>query len=161
MIHLITGAVNQGKSTGLLEIYRRLGTGDGFYNRRILQGNETIGQAIIHMATGASCVLAYDDRFVPVGWRAACHYGPFSFSREGLDFGCQILETALDNGITPVFIDEIGPLELAGKGFDAIMARVVQQATDVYVVMRESCIGEVIRKYGLEQYEVFKIGAVL
>lgn len=161
MIHLITGAVNQGKSTGLLAIYRRLGTGDGFYNRRILQGNETIGQAIIHMATGASRVLAYREGFIPRAWNEQCRYGPFSFAGEGFDFGRRIIQKALEKQIIPIFIDEIGPLELAGMGFDPIMFQALQYATELYVVVRENCIGEVIRRYAFKQYEVLQVRADL
>lgn len=154
MIHLITGGVNQGKSTRLLNIYQTLGKGDGFYNRRVYQGITLIGQEIIHLATGQRYMLAFREEHIPEGWNEECRLGPFSFSREGWEFGRQIIESGLENQVSPSFLDEIGPLELAGRGWDAILRRVLLTAPELFIVVRDSCIMEMIRKYRLQEYEI-------
>ncbi|WP_190285246.1 hypothetical protein [Clostridium sp. JN-1] len=56
MINIITGSVNSGKSTKLVNIYKSLGKGDGFFNRKIYNGNCYIEQEIVRMSNGESMV---------------------------------------------------------------------------------------------------------
>lgn len=43
--------------------------------------------------------------------------GPFGFTAEGLEFGNHCLHSAISSKVDTLFIDEIGPLELRGKGW--------------------------------------------
>ncbi len=157
MIHMITGAVNQGKSTQLLGIYRSLQKGDGFYNRKIYHGDCFVGQEIVHLATGESRLFAFRDGFIPENWHEECRYDTFSFSREGLSFGREIIRNALDSNIEPLFIDEIGPLELEGKGFSKLFSSLLAASGEIYLVVRESCLENVVNKFGITEYLEFKI----
>lgn len=154
MIYFITGAVNQGKSFNLINIYRSLGKGDGFYNRKLYRGDCFVGQEIVHLATGESRLFSLKIEFLPTGWYEECCYETFSFSREGLNFGRRIIENALENKINPVFIDEIGPLELEGKGFNEIFMKLLTVSVEIYIVVRKSCLMNVIKKYLITEYTV-------
>lgn len=144
MIHWITGDINQGKSTRLLAIYRDLQQGDGFYNRKIYRNDSVVGQEIVHLSTGESRLFSVRDGFAPPGWREECRYDVYSFSVEGLEFGREILAQACRNHVSPLFIDEIGPLELAGQGFRDIFVGLLRKEVEMYVVVRKSCLDRVI-----------------
>ncbi len=161
MIYLITGAVNQGKSTYLYGVYNRLQTGDGFYNRRIYQGNCFAGQEIVRLTTGESRLFSYTNQFIPndksILEDEECRFDVFSFSRQGLDFGRNILRNALDNHFEPVFIDEIGPLELAEKGFYEIFRDMAGSPIEIYAVVRKNCLKEVIAKFLITGYREIEV----
>lgn len=157
MIYVITGAVNQGKTTRLLGIYQNLKIGDGFYNRKIYRGDMIAGQEIIHLATGASSLFSYREEFIPGNWDEECRYRSFSFSRAGLDFGRRIIQKALDSAMEPIFLDEIGPLELAGKGFGEIFMRLLAARMEMYVVVRMDCLKDVVKKFLIKNYREIKI----
>lgn len=171
MIHLITGAVNQGKSTRLLSIYRSLQRGDGFYNHKIYHQGNFVGQEIVHLVTGESRLLSFRNGFIPHGksfipdgsclfpddWDEECRYDAFRFSREGLNFGREIIRNALERQLEPIFIDEIGPLELAGKGFYEILKTFIAASTDIYLVVRINCLPEVIDKFSITRYQVISL----
>ena len=157
MIFLITGAVNQGKSTYLLNLYQRLSQGDGFYNRKIYDQNRFIGQEIIHLATGEARLLSIIDGFQSPKWCEECHYGRFSFSKEGLDFGRNIIHNALSRQIQPIFIDEIGPLEICGKGFSKILTILLSSSIELYLVVREKCLDSVLNKFEITDYNIIPV----
>ena len=147
MVHFITGAINIGKSTRLLGIYRSLKKGDGFYNRNIYRGNVFAGQEIVHLATEESEPFSYREGFIPENWQEECRYGAFSFSRSGLEFGREIIKKALCFRIEPLFIDEIGPLELQGEGFHDIFSSLINTSVEIYVVVRQNSLDDVIREF--------------
>lgn len=151
MIYLITGEINQGKSTRLQEIYQEQLQGDGFFNRRVYQGDCLLGQEIVHLASGESRLLSCVKDLIPEEWHEECSYGRFSFSREGLDFGRKIIKNALSNQIQPLFIDEIGPLELEGKGFNEVFSQAITAKVDMYVVVRQRCLTSVIRQFKITE----------
>ncbi|NLW48425.1 MAG: hypothetical protein GXY86_13975, partial [Firmicutes bacterium] len=125
MIYLITGTVNQGKSARLLGIYQSLKIGNGIYNHKIYRGDTIVGQELIHLVTGESRLFSYREEYIHRDWDEECRYRSFSFSRAGLDFGREIIEKALDSAGGPIFLDEIGPLELEGEWFCEIFKRLL------------------------------------
>lgn len=159
MIYLITGAVNQGKSTRLLSIYRSLKIGEGFYNRKIYRGDTIVGQEIVDLATGESKLFSYREGYIPRNWDEECRYQSFSFSRAGLDFGREIIRNALDSAIGPIFLDEIGPLELEGKGFCKIFMRLLAAPVEMYIVVRIDCLKDVVKKFLVKNYREININS--
>lgn len=157
MIHFITGAVNIGKSTYLLGIYRSLDKGDGFYNRKIYRVNSIVGQEIVHLATEESRLFSYRDGFIPQSWPEECHYSNFSFSRDGLEFGRGIIKKAIFFHLEPLFIDEIGPLELQGQGFHDLFSSLIDTPIETYVVVRQNSLDNVIRKFGIRKFAVINL----
>ena len=52
-------------------------------------------------------------------------------------------------------IDEIGPLELKDKGFSAVLRRALQIPTKkILLVVREELVDEVVKKFGIVNYEI-------
>ena len=154
MVHLITGAVHQGKSTYLLHLYRSLQLGDGFYNRPVFREGRLAGQEIVHLATGASRPFSFRDGFIPQDWDEECRYHVYSFSGAGLKFGREIITRACQNRIEPLFVDEIGPLELAGKGFYGLVTDLLPKRIDLYLVVRLGCLDEIVTHFGITEYIV-------
>lgn len=154
MVHLITGAVNRGKSTKLRLIYHNLQKGDGFYNRRIFREDSLMGQEIIRLATGESRLFSLRNEFIPESWVQECRYGAFSFSKAGLEFGRKIIARSILNHLEPLFLDEIGPLELEGKGFCESFSNALVAKIEIYAVVRDSCLEAVIQKFRLKPCQI-------
>lgn len=152
MISIITGSVNSGKSTKLVSIYKSLGKGDGFFNRKIYSENLYIGQEIIRMSNGESMIWSLRGE-VPACWQEQYCYADFSFSKAALKFAEEIVNSAIKSNEI-VFIDEIGPLELQNKGFHNLFKCCLIWNKQLYVVVRENCLGAVLRKYKIKNYEI-------
>lgn len=116
MINIITGAVNSRKTTKLIHIFNIIGIGDGFFNRKIYINNHYVGQELVGMQSGIKRLWSNREMQSGEGHEIFC-YKKYSFYKEGLEFAENIITSILESGIEPIFIDEIGPLELQEKGF--------------------------------------------
>lgn len=152
MINIITGSVNSGKSTKLVHIYKSLGKGDGFFNKKIYNENSYIGQKIVRLSTDESIIWSLKGQ-LPNCWQEECNYKTYSFSKSALKFAEQIINPLLESE-EPIFIDEIGPLELENKGFHKLFQRCVILNNELYVVIRKSCLKLILDKYDIKSYKI-------
>lgn len=151
MINIITGAVNSGKTTKLIDIFNNIERGDGFFNRKIYIDNHYIGQELVGMQSGIKRLWSKRKMQIGEDLQVFC-YKKYSFYKEGLEFAENIITSILKSGIEPIFIDEIGPLELQEKGFHKLFKACLESGKELYVVVRENCVKDVIEKYAIERY---------
>ena len=160
MIYIISGAVNEGKTRKMASIYNKLKQGDGFLSKKIFAGpgHKTFtGYEITRLATGQSMPLAYKAGHIPARWDELTTCGPYCFSKAAVAFAHRIIDDIIDRATGPVFIDEIGPLELTGKGFAPLFKKALQTREDIYVSVRNSCVAGVIEKFRIRDYEIIKV----
>ena len=154
MVHIITGEINSGKTSRLVKLYGEINRGDGFFCRKNYVANQYAGQMIVRLTTGESTCFTYKQKFIPPGWDEGYIYEDYSFSRTGLLFAKRIAMEIVYRNIQPVFIDEIGPLELMGSGFHKILEQFLYLETNLYLVIRASCLMEVINKYHIATFNI-------
>lgn len=154
MVYVITGGINQGKTNRLVSIYKLIQKGDGFFCRKIFLGSEYAGQEIVRMSTGDYKLLFLNKCFVPEGWDEELSYDIYSFSKSGFDFARDIVNYILKNKISPVFIDEIGPLELLGEGHYKSFKLLLENGNDIYVIVRETCLNDMISRFGISNHMI-------
>lgn len=157
MVYIITGNFNQGKTTKLLSLFNEEKRGDGFYNRKVFKDDIYIGQEIVSFSTGESEALCLKEWVLPENWDEDCRYDVYSFSKKGLKLAEEIAQRILKNGVKPIYIDEIGPLELQGKGFCHIFKTLLKTKKEMFVVVRESCLESVINEFNIEAYKIIKV----
>lgn len=157
MVYIIVGKINEGKTTKLLSLYKEREKGDGFIIKKIYIGDIYVGQEIMRLSTGESMAFSYKEGFVPVHWWESEKFSTYSFSVEGLKFAENIVLGIEENNIEPVFIDEIGPLELQQKGFYKLLIRLLQKDKEIYITVRENCVKEVIEKFNIKIYKIINI----
>lgn len=97
------------------------------------------------------------------GWRLY-DFSKFYFSDSAFTAANSILEKVMDDkgdddskkpGI--VVIDEIGPLELSGRGFLYSVQRLIREFSGtIIIVIRESLVNEFINRLGLINPEILK-----
>jgi len=154
MIHIISGGIDSGKTRKVLSLYNELKRGDGFVSRKVfLNPQEFTGYEIRRLSTGETLPLAFKEAHLPPGWDEIYRIGPFRFSRKAFDFADAVITEIIANHIEPVFIDEIGPLELSGKGFSPLVHRVLKAGKEVYLVVRTHCVADVLEKFNIEDYK--------
>ena len=151
MVYFITGGVRSGKSRRLLALYEKNGAGDGFRNLKVYKDNEYIGQDIVRLSTGESAPFSRRKGHFPEGWDGIYGFGEYSFSRSGLIFAEGIIDSIL-NDPAPAYIDELGPLELSGRGLCDGFTRLLGTGKDIYAVVRSRCLEDVISKFCITGY---------
>lgn len=156
-VHIITGGINAGKTRKLLSIYHEIGRGDGFINTKVFHNDLYIGQRIVRLSTGESEHFSFKEGFAPSNWDEEYRYDVYCFSKKGMMFAYRTVSDIIAKGIEPVFIDEIGPLELMKKGFFHILILLLKMKNDVYITVRNSCVESVIKEFGIGKYQIIEV----
>lgn len=158
MVYIIKGEINQGKTQEILSIYNRDKQGDGFVSKKIfINQTDFTGYEIVRLSTDEKMPLAYKSQYVPPHWDEIYRRGPFSFSKAAFVFAEHIIDDIIDRHIDPVFIDEIGPLELDGNGFFAVLEKILRTQKDVYITVRNHCVNEVINKFNIRDHKMIML----
>lgn len=139
-----------------MSIYHRNGQGDGFVNKKIYYAGKNIGQRIVRLSTNEAEYFSFKKGFIPENWEEEEHCGAYSFSKAGFEFARNTVQDIIKKEIEPIYIDEIGPLELQEKGFYHIFKLILRTQRDIYVVVRECILPEVIEKFKIVKYRIIK-----
>ena len=77
--------------------------------------------------------------------------GKYVFSETAFVRAVEILQSCVSRNVELIIIDEVGPLELRGKGFSEILRHLLShlQKTDILLVVRENIVDEVIEHFQL------------
>jgi nucleoside-triphosphatase THEP1 len=141
MTRILAGPVRSGKTTALLAWSRRRDDCGGVLSpdvdgRRVLQDART-GERI-HWQKDAPD-NAEDVRI-----------GRFVFDHQAFHTAVGWLDDAVaDPAVRYVILDEVGPLELSGGGWDAWLRRALPMPTgkELILVVREGLVGDVMDRY--------------
>jgi len=140
VIFILTGAVGSGKTTflrGLVDELRASGVPiDGFLSLRVMTGGETAGYDLLEIRDGQCRPLLRRP-----GDEGMQKVGPYVLLPEGLARANEIIRRS---GVADLLIaDEIGPLELEGRGLWPALKNVLFDGRRrSLVVVRESLLRE-------------------
>lgn len=157
---LITGKIDSGKTTfvkhiieNLKEINIKIG---GIYSLKIIENNERIGYDIVDVKTHKS------EKFLRTkGPGDLEEIGVFSIFPQGLEFGLEHLKPENNTEHELVIIDEIGKLELSGKGWaKKIEELLMLKNNHILLVIREDFVDKAIEKWNLNNLLIIKIGEI-
>lgn len=157
LVYIILGAVNSGKTTKLLSIYDEIHEGDGFVLKKVYREECFIGQWLERLSTQKGVPFSYKRTFLPANWDEAYRYHDYSFSKRGLEFANKTVQEIITQKIEPVFIDEIGPLEIMGLGFADLFRQLLHTEKLIYVTVRDNCFLSVIDRFKLKDYFLVNI----
>ncbi len=150
MICLITGDINSGKTTKMLDIFKEYPQGDGFVCPKVYSNGIFCRYDIRHLQSGHSMPFAYPVDSVPENWDEQIRYGKYTFSAQAFSFAETIADQSLKNFISPFFLDEIGPLELdLHEGFYSILKKKLSQDIDLYISIRKSRMNDLVNYFDM------------
>ncbi len=143
MLNVLTGPVHSGKTSLLRELVRQMELAGlkpgGFLS--VSRWDDTLCQGYDLLLLRKKTRFPFIERAGDTGWERT---GPFFFVPETL----KKAKTALleDREAHPLIVDEIGPLEISGKGFWPSLEIVLfQPLLSCIVVVRESLLNSFLR----------------
>lgn len=108
------------------------------------QGRRT-GFNVIDLLTGEEVPFARLSRYR--SFKGGEKIGDYTISRHGILFACATVERAVGNKCDLVVIDEVGPLELCGKGLMPAVELALASPVNVLIVVRSSLKGALQRHF--------------
>jgi nucleoside-triphosphatase THEP1 len=155
----VTGGVGAGKSSFLQEVVQTLRERAvfpaGFLAEGIVEKGERKGYRLADLTSGER------RPFGEVRERKGrIHTGRFTFNQETLRWGEDLLWQAVSREDTPLIIlDEVGPLELKGKGWARAMEHLLHQSRIPQVwAVRSRAVEAVIKAWNLSPAAVVDVG---
>lgn len=158
-VFIITGRTGQGKTRFIEKLTEALTSqgvrAGGIMAPRITEEETTTGYDIADIGTGKRVpFLRYINRQLKHGFER------FTVIDEGYQTGLDALEPGRNISSNIVVIDEIGPMELSGKGWDKRMAELMQTYKGhLIIVVRKSLVEEVKNRYGISDPFIYDVGA--
>jgi len=154
MVKIVTGKINSSKTTKALHIYNYSKLGDGFLSIKNMENDLVLSYDAQRLSTHEKRRLIVHQKHSKESFTSYQSLGPYLFN---LDTICWI-ETCVDqfifNQTSPIYLDEIGLLELQGNGFDSILRKLLSTNIDLILVIREDLIEKVISHYEIKAYEI-------
>ena len=161
MIFILTGEVNSGKTTLLKklvgELEKRNLRVEGFLSEAIWRNDEKIGYNFLDLRSRAS--VPFIRRSGQKDWE---RIGPYFFIPESLVRVKGLILSSQEADV--VVIDEVGPLELSGRGiWPALSEGLFQRGQSFLLVARRSVcqnlisvLGEIeVQVFGMEEKNIF------
>jgi nucleoside-triphosphatase THEP1 len=142
---LLVGDRHSGKTSACLrvaELVRARGlTVGGIVAPAIHKAGRCVGYEVVDLATGRAARLARVDG------PGVEQVGRFHFLAEGLALGRAALESAAESAHCLVIVDEVGPLELAGRGWAAYLDRLADRRGFTVFTVRRNLAGQVAGRW--------------
>ncbi len=154
MITIVTGDINSRKTTRLLSHYRETKRGDGFVSVKILSDNRVQGYQAMRLSTQETKDLLLHEAFYVGQFEKRGNIGPFVINGPTMDWIETGILQMIEAKTEPIYLDEIGQLELNGMGFDAILKKMIESKLNLVLVVRTDFLDQVIKTYHLEKAKV-------
>jgi len=157
MVLIITGPMDSGKTTRFLSLYDKRREGDGFASIKDMEGHDVTGFRLMRLSdkkTHTLCVHeVHGTKRIDDGFR----FGPYVFDNHVFDMVCDVITTLTDQGMTTIWLDEIGRLELEGHGFDKTMRTAMDAGAHLVITVRDTHVDDVIGRYGLSDVTIITV----
>lgn len=147
MINIITGEINSGKTRYLKDLYEKDHKGDGILSLKHYEDDRFLGYDLFHLKGGEKQAFIRLKTYISNDWEQKYEVGKYSFSHAGFCFAEKVLNK-IQTG--PIYIDEIGPLEILEKrGFYNILKELINKNIDLFLTLRGSLIDALHDEFAL------------
>lgn len=157
MITIVTGKMNEGKTTALKKLYHDQKKGDGFISEKRMADQRVHSFTSVRLSSQEQKVLMLHEYFYSESFVSAGKIGPYFINLFTMDWIEKSILKMIENHIEPIYLDEIGVLELRGYGYDRIFRKMVDSGLDLFISVREDLVSQVIDTYELKDVKILKV----
>lgn len=153
-VFIVTGNVGAGKTTLLKSLIEQLKNDGisvgGFYQQRILSGEETVGYDLVEISSGKHLEFLRTS-----GTETDSRVGKYFIRNEVFSTGNSILKDANE---PIVFVDEIGKMEMKGEGWAQAFSKLIAENSGVVLAsFRKELLKDLQSRFQLTDSPVLDI----
>ena len=141
----------------MLKKYQESLHGDGFVSVKRMRYKKVHGYDLMRLSDGLMTPFVVKEENLNPNMEVSCTIGPYLFLQQSLDYVEKEILTMIENEISPIYLDEIGQLELYDKCFHKILKKIMMKNLDVVITVRLDLIEAVREKYQIEEYKIIEV----
>lgn len=153
MVGIVTGKINSGKTTRMKALHQTHG-GDGFIMVKTMDGQTVKSYHVLRLSTGEQRLLVLREGYNDLTFKEVTRIGPYRFDRHTLAWMEATMQDLIHSGVSPLYLDEVGKLELKGEGFHSILKAMIASDKACFISMREDLVHPITQAYQLNAYLV-------
>ena len=157
MLNIVTGRINSSKTTKITELYNLTKKGDGFVSIKKMNNDLVHSYDILRLATNERKRLVIRDIYKDYEEEVCCQIGPYLFSTQIVGYIENTIRELIKNKVSPIYLDEIGLLELDDLCFHNIFTEMLSSKLDLFVTIRKDLLKKVISKYKIKEYNIIDV----
>ncbi len=146
-LFILTGPINSGKTTKLMQWAAAQKNIDGIFQPVIDE------KRFIYHISSRTLKILEAKKTVPENELVII--GRYQFRKSVFNWAKNVLTDCLDRKLDWLIIDEIGPLELEGKGLEPTVSKIFNEIDklngNVLCVVRDSLFDQFVKHYNLEE----------
>jgi molybdopterin-guanine dinucleotide biosynthesis protein A len=146
---LVVGEPGSGKTSWCREYVDRrresCSSVGGILSPAIEKQGQRVGSNALDLLTGKEVPFARLSHCR--SFKASEVVGDYTISRDGILFACGAIKRAVESRCDLVVIDEVGPLELRGKGLMPAVELALASPVNVLIIVRSSLKGALQRRF--------------
>lgn len=140
----------------MIQYYQLNQLGDGFVMVKQMENNVVKNYHLMRLSTNEKFLFVIREENQTPDFIVGCQIGPYLFEQSVLTYAKEQFKQMIHDKVTPLFLDEIGILELQGKGFFTMMEQLVASNLEAYIVVRSDLIHQVVEKFGITNYQIME-----
>jgi len=119
-----------------------------------MQHDRVHGYDVLKLSDLSTMIFVTHDRYRHDNRKITCKIGPYEFYEDVLIKIKHQYQEWIKHQIQPLYIDEIGILELQGECFASILHDVLKYDLDAFITVREDLVDQVIDTFDIKEYDI-------
>jgi nucleoside-triphosphatase THEP1 len=156
MVKIVTGDMDSGKTTRIYSLFEQNKHGDGFIQLKTMQENKVHHYDVLFLKNNIKKTIAYHQSFYEEQFKIPIYLGPYLFDQEIFNEIYTLIDMMIEKNITPIYLDEIGMLEINQKGYAPVLRKLIEKDIDIIIAVKESLIFKVVHTFDIKKYEIIR-----
>ena len=157
MVKIISGKVDSGKTTEMIRRYEATRLGDGFVALKKKKGNDIYGYSIRRLSNDSSLMWMIHQNHYQDDFRNHSKFGPYYLNLDVLHLMEVDTDEFIEKSTSPIYLDEIGVLELNGGGYHNILKKLLASGLDLVIAVRQDLVKLVANYFVIKDYELISV----
>lgn len=154
MISIITGKINSHKTTKMIDHFENFQQGDGFVSLKFMKDHRVDHYEMMKLSTKERKVLMTHKDSLKENMILHTHIGPYVINQETISWVENEISQMIKQNVSPIYLDEIGKLELSHEGFHHILVNMIHSELDLILVVRDSMLHDVLEHYQMKDVHI-------
>jgi len=157
MVHIVIGNINTGKTTWLKKRFDHHGLGAGVLGVKLWKDGDIYGYKAHLLPSGQEEIILIHQRHYNHEFENFGMIGPYFYNLDAFNHINQHIIEAIDRSVSPIYVDEVGKLEISGGGYDPVIKKIALSQGESYISSRRDLAQAIIEHYRLTNYKIIEI----